>query len=81
MTLSTQFNIRLDDELAQQLEEVAAALGRDRTWVAREALKRYLEIERSHIEAVKEGIAAAERGEFASEAEMERIFNRYRNAG
>ncbi|MFN8538086.1 MAG: hypothetical protein U0232_11495 [Thermomicrobiales bacterium] len=42
---------------------LAAAIGRPRTWVIEQAITRYLDAELGFLEAVEEGIRAAEAGD------------------
>jgi predicted transcriptional regulator len=57
--------VRVSEEIAKQIDEVAGAMDRTRTWVVSDALKRYLETESQWIERVKAGMASIERGEGA----------------
>lgn len=56
-------SIRLDDETALRLDTLAASLDRPRTWVIEQAIVRYLDAEAQFLEAVEEGIRAAEAGD------------------
>lgn len=59
----TQVSIRLPAELLGEVDRVAAALERDRTWVMLHAFKRYLDDEGAEILSEAEGIEALDRGE------------------
>ena len=59
----SSITIRLDSEMANAVDELATALDRSRSWVATDALRRYLEDERRWLEDVKAGIAELDRGE------------------
>jgi RHH-type transcriptional regulator, rel operon repressor / antitoxin RelB len=74
---SQQFNIRLPAELKDRLETYAQLVGRPQTTVASEALADYLAWRVPQIEALKQSIDAADRGEFASAEEVEAFFKRY----
>jgi predicted transcriptional regulator len=56
-------SIQLDDEIMARLDALAVALGRPRTWVIEQAIARYLDADMRFLEAVEEGIRAAEAGE------------------
>ena len=61
-------SIRLEDALASRLDTLAEALDRPRTWVIERALERYLDAETQFLEAVEEGIQAAEAGDVVDHA-------------
>ena len=51
---------RISQELGQQLDTLAQSLRRSRSWVIEEALRGYITSEMQFIEAVNEGIRAAD---------------------
>jgi predicted transcriptional regulator len=53
---------RIDEQLDRDLRALAAATGRSRSWLVAAALKSYVEAEKEFIEAVEQGIAAADEG-------------------
>jgi predicted transcriptional regulator len=69
--------IRLPPDQEAHLAELAANTGRSAVEVAQEAIARFLDDETRFAEAVKLGIAAADRGDFVSAEkvweEVERI--------
>ncbi|OZA29456.1 MAG: hypothetical protein B7X91_01755 [Hydrogenophilales bacterium 17-64-11] len=73
----TQFNVRLPAELKARLETYADLVGRSQAMVASEALADYLAWRVPQVEALKLAIAAADRGEFASDSEVEAFFKRH----
>lgn len=60
------------------LDQLARQQRRDRTQLIEEAIEQYLELERLHLARIDEGIAAANRGEFATEEEVQAEFARWR---
>ncbi len=74
---SMQFNIRLPSELKDRLENYAELVGRPQASVASEALADYLDWRVPQIEALKQAIASADQGKFASAEEVEQFFRRY----
>ena len=64
-------DVRLSPELHAKLAAVAARQGRGAGELVQEVLSRYIEDEASFLEAVEYGIAAAGRGEFIEEEEMD----------
>jgi predicted transcriptional regulator len=63
-------DIALSAEQEAQLAEIAARDGRSVNDLAADAVVRYLDEERRFAEAVKRGIAAADRGEFVAADEV-----------
>lgn len=71
---TAQFNVRLPAELKTRLENYAQLVGRPQATVASEALADYLDWRTPQIEALKQAVAAADRGEFSSADEVARFF-------
>lgn len=67
---------RVDADKKKALDAIAAGLDRDRSYVLNEAIRSYLEIYRWQIEHIKEGVRQADRGRFASDSEVAKIFAR-----
>ena len=55
--------IRLDEETTAQVDELASAMDRSRSWIADAALRRYLQEERKWLEDIRAGIEELDRGE------------------
>ena len=64
-------------DLASQLEKLVQATGRDESAITVAALPDYMEAEALLIQAIKEGVAEADRGEFASASEVSSFFAKY----
>jgi predicted transcriptional regulator len=77
---TTAFTIRTSPETMQRLDQLAAQVDRSRNYLANQALEEFLELRAWQIEKVQAGIAAAARGEFVPDQEMEGIFDQYRDA-
>ena len=70
VAIGARINAVLDADLAR----LAALLQRPKSWVIERALEAYVAAEKQFIEAVQEGIDAAERGEVKPHEEvMERL--------
>lgn len=63
--------VNVSPELEAKLNRLAADQGRDAEALALDALSRYVEDEMRFLEAIETGVAAAERGEFIEEEEMD----------
>jgi predicted transcriptional regulator len=64
--------VRVKPEVAARLEKLAESMDRSKSYLAAEAIEEYLEIHEWQIQAIKEGIAAADRGETVSFEEIKK---------
>ncbi len=77
--MSTEaFTVRTDSKKVKQLDKLAHRMDRSRNYVVNQAIDQILEVHAWQVERTKEGIKAADEGRFASDAEMKRIFNKYK---
>jgi len=63
MADSTTITVRLDKAVKKRLEAAAARVRRSKSFLAAEAIEEYLAVQDWQVEAIKQGIAAADRGE------------------
>ena len=63
MAASDVVTIRLSPELRRRLERLAKSTARTRSWLAVEALQKYLADNEWQVEAIEEGIRAADSGD------------------
>lgn len=71
------FTVRTDSKKVKQLDRLAKLRDRSRNYLVNQAIDQLLEVQAWQIEQTKAGIKAADEDRFASDAEMERIFNKY----
>jgi predicted transcriptional regulator len=76
--MTAAFTIRLDDEMLAKLDALAANTDRSRNWIATKAIQDYVELNAWQIQRIKEGVAEADRGEFATDEEVAAVFNKYK---
>ena len=76
-TKDSQVSLRLPGELKDRIERYAQMTGRSKSFVAMEALAEYLDWRLPQMQDLEQAIAAADRGEFATDAEVEAVFKRY----
>jgi predicted transcriptional regulator len=55
--------VRVSEEIAAEIDALAATMDRTRTWVVSDALSRYLEDERQWLAEVRAGLEELDRGE------------------
>ena len=73
MADSTILTLRLDPHLRNQLDKLAKSTRRSRSFLAAEAIRDYVALNDWQIEEIQKGIVEANRGDFASPAEVSRI--------
>ena len=76
-TKDSQVSLRLPGELKERVERYAQMTGRSKSYVAMEALAEYLDWRLPQMQDLEQAIAAADRGEFATEAEVAAVFARF----
>ena len=77
MAGSSVMTLRLDSKLKQQLDRLSRATSRSRSFVAADAIREYVELNNWQIEETKKAIKEADRGDFASEAEVRRTIRKW----
>ncbi len=74
---SRTINVRLPVELYEQLESLAQATARTKSFVTLEALSSYLAAQSWQVQDIQAGLEEAERGGFASDEEVAAVMARY----
>jgi len=77
MAESSVLTLRLDSKLKKQLDRLSEATNRSRSFVAAEAIREYVELNNWQIEATIKAIADADRGDFATDKEVERALTKW----
>lgn len=71
------FNVRLPEDLYNQIEALARATARTKSFLAIDALTSYVERESWQIRDIHEGIQEADAGEFATDDQVKAVFAKY----
>jgi predicted transcriptional regulator len=71
---------RTDVKTRDAIDEVAKAMDRDRSFVVKEAVAQYLDLQQWQIEHIKTGVADADAGRFVDEAEIDAFFDKWADA-
>jgi RHH-type rel operon transcriptional repressor/antitoxin RelB len=77
MPESSVLTLRLDPKLKKQLDRLSRAMSRSRSFVAAEAIREYVALNDWQIEEIKKGLAEVDRGEFATEKDVERTLKKW----
>jgi predicted transcriptional regulator len=75
--MSNTITIDLPDDARQALDRLAQQTGRPIDDLVNQAVRDYLDLQGWQRQKIEAGIAAADRGEFATEQELSRIANKY----
>ncbi len=70
-------NVRLPEALYNQIEELAKATARAKSFLAIDALTNYVQRESWQIRDIHEGIREADAGEFATDEEVKAVFAKH----
>lgn len=76
MQQSTLVTVRVKPDVAARLEKLAESMDRSKSYLAAEAIEEYLEIHEWQVQAIKDGITAADRGETISFEEIKRYWEK-----
>lgn len=70
-------NVRLPEALYNQIEELAKATERTKSFLVIDALTSYVQSESWQIRDIHEGIKEADVGEFATDQQVKAVFSKY----
>lgn len=75
-------SMRLPDDLVAQLDALAVATGRSKSFLAGQAIRDFVERESWQIAEITQAIREADEGDFATEAELNAVSAKWKkNAG
>ena len=74
---TTVMSTRVPREMKAELDRLAKATGRDRNTLVQEALRRFIAVERWQLADVEAGPREADAGDFATDEEVDAVFNKY----
>ena len=75
--MSTTMTIRLDDELKEQLDRLALATQRSKSFLASEAIREFVELNEWQVQEIQQALKEADAGEFASDGEVKQTFAKW----
>jgi RHH-type transcriptional regulator, rel operon repressor / antitoxin RelB len=70
-------SMRLPDELSQQLDALAVATGRTKSYLAGQAIRAFIEQESWQVSEIKAAQQEADAGDFASDAEVNTLSTKW----
>ena len=78
MPQSKVLTLRLDSQLAKRLDKLAEATDRSRSYLIAEAVQEYVSLNEWQIDEIKKAVGEAERGEFASDEEVQQVVRKWK---
>ena len=76
--MSASLTVRMDDHAKlEKLDQLALSMDRSRNWIVNRAIDRYIAEQAWQIAKIQQGIGEADRGDFASEDEVNAAFARF----
>jgi predicted transcriptional regulator len=70
MSKTAPVSVRLHPDLNEQVAAIAVALDRPKSWVIEQAVKDYVAVQAWQLEAIDEGIRAADAGQVAAHEDV-----------
>ena len=77
MSDSTVLTLRLDSGLKKQLDKLSKATSRTRSFLAAEAIREYVTLNEWQIEEIRQGMAEADSGDFASDKDVNKVVRKW----
>ena len=75
--MSAVMSIRLSKEIKDSLGALAESTGRSRSFLAFEAIKRYVSLEGWQVHETQKALKEADKGLFASDALVQKVLRRW----
>lgn len=74
---SAVLTLRLTAEVKERLDRLAASTSRSKSFLAAEAIERYLDLESWQIGEIDDALREADGGDFATESDVAAIMSKY----
>jgi len=74
---TASISTRLDPEVAKKLDLLAKATARSKSFLVAKAVEAYVDDQAWQIEAIQRGIKEADSGNFATDREVKRTFEKW----
>ena len=76
--MSTTMTIRLDDEVKDRLARLADSTHRSKSYLAAEAIRAFVEINEWQVAEIREALAEADAGDFASDKDVAALARKWK---
>jgi len=71
-------SFRIDSDQVDALDALAGVLDRDRSYLLKEAVRSYLDVQKWHLQQIQAGIRDAQAGKTRPHAEVRQLVSRWR---
>ena len=78
--MSSALTLLLDDNLSKKLDRLAKSTHRSKAFLAAEAIREYVAVNEWQIREIKKALREADRGDFATDQEVQKVINRWNPA-
>ena len=79
--MTAAFTLRMNGATLEALDRLAEKTERSRSWLATKAIEDYVALNAWQIGKIEAGLAAADRGDFASDDDVARVVGKYSAKG
>lgn len=76
--MSTTMTIRLEDEVKDRLDRLAASTNRSKSYLAAEAIREFVETNEWQIAEIRAALKEADAGDFASDEDVAALANKWK---
>jgi len=76
--MTSTVTIRLEESVKDKLEKLAESTHRSRSFLAAEAIKAYVDSNEWQVNEIHAAIAEADAGDFATDAEVKAVFDKWK---
>ena len=75
--MTTTMTIRLDETLKDRLNKLAAISNRTKSFLAVDAIEKYIALNEWQMNEIETALIEAENGDFANKKQMDDVFNKW----
>lgn len=74
---TSTLTVRVPTSMKEQLDNLASATHRSKSYLAGEAIRQYLDLELWQVGEIKQALSEADAGEFATEDQVAAVMKKY----
>jgi len=75
--MSTTMTIRLDELVKERLDKLARSSHRTKSFLAADAIEKYIELNEWQIQEIESAINEADSGDFATKEQVDNLFKKW----
>ncbi len=81
MSSSTLISVRVSDDVAKRLAELADATDRSKSYLAAQALEEFIALQEWQVKAIRQGIRQADTGKLVEHKEALKVLSKWGKRG